>query len=183
MKAFKVDQWLMGAVALLVFIAMRATAQSASDGIEVFNPAGALVASVYADDANESAGAVYSIKTPDLANPNPPGPTVLIEPGGNLQTGPFSDIFGIPGGQIPFLSFSSDEDPLGSPFGTSGVTFLVEDQEFYDMTQYLNPNLASEGWTARFFSDRETTVPDTGSTALLLSITVAGLALFRRKAS
>jgi hypothetical protein len=105
-------------------------------------------------------------------------PTVLLDPDGSV-----SDIFGVflnPANGGLEVGFVSDVE--GSPFPILppiGAVSMPEPPGPVDVTQYLDPGLQLQGYTARFSSDTE--VPDVGNTGCLLGLACLCLSLLRPK--
>ena len=176
----------LSAVALLFAGTTISEAQTdpLSDWLRVYDPSGNIYAEVSVLESQEVAGQIYYIDDPNLIDLAQFGNyTALIEPGGNPNTGPFSDSFGIAsvsGGL--YLAFSSDTDVGGDPFGIDAPIKLFETGGIYDATMYLSPQLRTAGYTAAFWSDTEQHgVPDAGATIGLLGLALTGLGLLRKK--
>lgn len=167
------------ALALSGATVARAIPTTVSDSLTVFDPTGAIFAQVIVTEANEDPNQTYFINIPNLIDPNQFGnPTSLIE-----TNGQHSDIFGVAntnGGL--FLGFNSDSETVPAPFGPGPIVLNEPPGGItVSATQYLNPALQEQGFTAQFFSDGDK-VPEP-ATLLLVGTGLAGIAVRRRKRS
>jgi hypothetical protein len=150
-----------------------------SDSLIVYDPTGAVYASVSVPEGVEDPNQIYFIDIQGLVDANQFGnPTNLIEPG--VQPTWYSDIFGIANVGLAYivLGFSGDTETVPSPYAPVGTIFLVETGSGnFDATGYLAPGLRDQGYTAVFHSD---TVPEPG-TSMLLASGLLGIALCVRR--
>jgi len=163
-----------------LFCTMPAAAAPLSDSLIVYDPTGAVYASVSVTDDVEDPGQIYYIDIPGLTDDLQFGNgTTLIEPG--VQPTWYSDIFGVADMNLGHfvLGFSSDTDTVPSQYGSQGTIFLVETWPGnFDATGYLAPGLRDQGYTAVFHSDAA--VPEPG-TSMLLASGLLGIALYVRR--
>jgi hypothetical protein len=114
-------------------------------------------------------------------------PTAIYAAGGNPVTGPWDAIFGLvydsntqtwDGNSINyFLGFAAGPPGTGEPYGPAGAgTYASEPSgPFFAATEYLNPALASLGYSAYFYDPASLSVPEPSSLALTLEAGGIGL--------
>jgi len=154
-----------------------------SDAMVVCDPNGNVFDFAVATEAQEIGGTSVFLLL--VAGPNPAqfgNATTLCEPGipacgAGLPATSYSDIYGVyanGNGQF-FLAFNSDDETSGAAFGGEGAIFGFEVPGTWEnATNYLDPALVAQGYTAWFMSDG---VPEPASILLIGS----GVALIARK--
>src|SRR5271157_947670 len=137
-----------------------------SDVLNVYNPAGFDVYSVYESEAQEDANlsAIVMITDPclrlDLTQYGNPITFLESPPLGNDVYSDIVGIFKTTGGAY-YLGFSSDTEDYGTAQGETGgpgqiiirePANLFRNLTQYDVTRYLAPDLRNAGWVATFKS-------------------------------
>ena len=153
-------------------LAAPAWADTVSDYLAVRDANGNVVYSVSVTESLEDPNEIYFINVPGLVNVAQFGnATTLCE--GFTHCSPtdgfYSDIYGIASinGDL-FLAFNSDSETAPAAYGSQGAIFLPEGNGgIFDATQYLDPSLVAQGYTAQFFSDSDNKIPEPGTMTLL----------------
>ncbi|MBZ5648428.1 MAG: PEP-CTERM sorting domain-containing protein [Acidobacteriia bacterium] len=174
------NRWMIGTLlASVMIVALPAIADTLSDSLTVFDPAGNVAYSISVTEALEDPNEIYFINVSGLIDPNQyANATTLVEPDGS-----YSDIFGV--GSINgtlYLSFNSDIEGFPAAYGSQGAIFLPEGQGgVFDATMYLDPGLQAQGFTAQFFSDGDVVVPEPGTLTLLATGLLGTLGSIRKR--
>jgi hypothetical protein len=116
-------------------------------------------------------------------------PTAIYAAGGNPITGPFDAIFGLTydantqtwnGNSINyFLGFSAGPPGTGTPNAPDGASTYDSEASgpFFSATQYLNPTLVADGYTADFYDPASLPAVVTPEPASLAMIGTGGVVL------
>jgi len=173
-------RWMIGTLlASVMIVALPALADTLSDSLTVFDPAGNVAYSVSVTEGLEDPNEIYFINVSGLIDPSQVGnATTLVEPDGS-----YSDIFGVAGinGAL-FLAFNSDIEGFPAAYGSQGNIFLPEGQGgVFDATMYLDPGLQAQGFHAQFFSDGDAVVPEPGTLTLLATGLLGTLGSIRKR--
>jgi len=158
-----------------------------SDSLTIYDPVGAIFATVSATEAEEEAqGGVFKwIPISGIVDLSKFTFPIVLTEGVDAQGQPIiSDVFGITDPDFPgvgdyFLGFASDtETPISNGIlaGTN-PSFLDEGDGIVDATQFLDPTLVAQGYRAEFRSDP---VPEP-ATFSLMALGMLALASCRRR--
>jgi hypothetical protein len=156
-----------------------------SDTFTVFNLAGDIIVQTTVDESQspQGSGVFYVVGTSPNTLDAGGFPTVLLEPDGTI-----SDIFGVcifcgPTGG-PAVAFMSDTTvPLNVSdilnfFAPRRIGFrLLETDQPFDATSYLDPNNQAQGYTAQFRSDVFTSDVNATPIPAALPLFASGLGL------